>query len=61
MKPNGLAERYRVDDGSRFRLAVWDPADTNGLADETSVEGLVQLSEAQERLCAQGPRRPMRT
>jgi len=53
MKLNGLAKRYRVDDGRGFRLAVWDPADTNGLADETSVQNLVQLSEIQERLCAQ--------
>ncbi|WP_342240403.1 PPK2 family polyphosphate kinase [Inquilinus sp. OTU3971] len=53
MKLNGLARRYRVDDGRGFRLAVWDPGDANGLIDETSAQGLVQLSEIQERLCAQ--------
>lgn len=53
MKLSGLARRYQVDDGSGFRLAAWDPADTNGLTDETSMQGLDRLSEIQERLCAQ--------
>lgn len=52
-KLHELSRRYRVDDGNGFRLAVWDPADTNSLADETTVRGLARLSELQERLHAQ--------
>ena len=50
--------RYRITNGSRFRLADCDPADPWGTpfkakADELMSEGLARLSDLQERLYAQ--------
>ncbi|TSD85475.1 polyphosphate kinase 2 family protein [Mycobacterium sp. KBS0706] len=52
-KLNGLAKHYRVDDGNGFRLAVWDPTDTNGLTVEATMQDLARLTELQEGLYAQ--------
>lgn len=52
-----LADRYRVTNGSKFKLKDCDPADSWGL-DKAQVEGLLvkgvqRLSDLQERLYAQ--------
>ena len=56
--PNELATRYRVSDGSRFRLKDVSPADTNGLKSKQSAasalkKGVERLAQLQERLYAQ--------
>jgi PPK2 family polyphosphate:nucleotide phosphotransferase len=55
-----LARRYRVDDGSRFSLADFDPGDTAGFDDEDKPAaksalgaGVELLARLQERLWAQ--------
>ena len=53
-----IAARYRVTNGSRFRLADFDPADSWGAslkssADDLRSDGLARLSDLQERLYAQ--------
>ncbi len=53
-----IAARYRVTNGSRFRLADIDPADPWGAslkssADELMSDGIARLSDLQERLYAQ--------
>jgi PPK2 family polyphosphate:nucleotide phosphotransferase len=53
-----LAARYRVTDGSKFRIADVDPADSAGLkikdqAKDLLDQGIVQMAELQERLYAQ--------
>jgi len=55
-----LAERYRIDDGSRFRLKDVDPDDTGGLgkygpeeAEAALREGVEALASLQDRLYAQ--------
>ena len=59
MKLEKMLERYRVDKPDKFRLADHDPADTCGLsidkADAKSMlaDGIVRLSEMQERLYAE--------
>jgi PPK2 family polyphosphate:nucleotide phosphotransferase len=57
-KPGTLSARYRVEDGSHFRLKDFDPADTNGMtsqeeAAETLQAGIAELARLQERLWAQ--------
>jgi PPK2 family polyphosphate:nucleotide phosphotransferase len=57
MGANALA-RYRVEDGSKFRLADFDPADTGevdskGDAAELLARGVRALAKHQERLFAQ--------
>lgn len=57
-KVEELANRYRVNDGSRFRIKDSDPNDTAGLqskekANELLVSGVHHLSEMQEKLYAQ--------
>ena len=58
--PNEVVERYRVDDGRRFRLDRFDPDDTAGhgkrfkeKAKTLLAEGVEQLSELQDKLYAQ--------
>src|SRR5688572_27374755 len=56
--PADLAGRYRVSNGSRFRLKDIDPADPWGkrlrpIADEVLKQGCKRLGELQERLYAQ--------
>ena len=59
MKFHTLLDRYRVDDGKRFRLAERDPADCAGLSIEKAeakrmlAEGVERLSQLQEVLYAQ--------
>jgi len=59
MKPGKLSERYRIDDGARFRLKHFDPASTDGLArrkDEAKAllqEGVRRLTKLQDMLYAQ--------
>jgi PPK2 family polyphosphate:nucleotide phosphotransferase len=52
-----LAARYRIADGSKFRLRDVDPADTAGLKKETAraalANGIGRLDELQEKLYAQ--------
>jgi len=53
-----LATRYRVSDGSKFRLKDFDPSDTNGLRSKRSAasalkKGVERLAQLQERLYAQ--------
>jgi PPK2 family polyphosphate:nucleotide phosphotransferase len=55
--PRALAERYRVGNGSRFRLKDVDPAETTGIhnkkeAEEALRRGVEQLAEMQELLYA---------
>ena len=56
--PADLAARYRVSNGSRFRLKDFDPADPWGkrlkpIADEMLKQGSKRMCELQERLYAQ--------
>jgi PPK2 family polyphosphate:nucleotide phosphotransferase len=58
MKSSQLAERYRVSDGRKFRLAEIDPADTWKLASREHAEhwleqGIARMSELQDKLYAQ--------
>lgn len=53
-----IAARYRITNGSRFRLARIDPADPWGAslkptADDLMSDGLARLTDLQERLYAQ--------
>jgi PPK2 family polyphosphate:nucleotide phosphotransferase len=53
-----LVNRYRIDDGRRFRLADHDPADTGGIESKERAEkglarGVERLSALQEKLYAQ--------
>jgi PPK2 family polyphosphate:nucleotide phosphotransferase len=57
-KPADLAARYRISNGSRFRLKDVDPADPWGkklkpIGDEMLKQGSKRLSALQERLYAQ--------
>jgi PPK2 family polyphosphate:nucleotide phosphotransferase len=52
-----LAERYRVTDGRRFRLAAVDPGDVSGIRSRSQAEqalrsGVERLSALQEKLYA---------
>jgi len=58
--PNDVVERYRIDDGDRFRLADFDPDDTAGYgksfkenAKALLAAGVDELAELQDRLYAQ--------
>jgi len=59
MKLGKFVSRYCVGEAEKFRLADCDPADTGGLdidkkdAKDLLAEGIVRLSELQERLYAQ--------
>lgn len=46
---NKLTRRFRIDNGSKFRLSKFDPADTEGLASKE--EGAELLKECIEHLC----------
>ena len=54
-----LARRYRIEDGKKFRLKDWDPADTAGLSIEKDeakdllAEGIERLSDLHGKLYAQ--------
>jgi PPK2 family polyphosphate:nucleotide phosphotransferase len=55
-----LLKRYRIEQGQRFHLADYDPADTHGLkselkplAKELLADGVKKLSELQDILAAQ--------
>jgi PPK2 family polyphosphate:nucleotide phosphotransferase len=54
MKPEkklrSLAVRYRVDDGGKFRLKHWDPADTAGLTEKFKDEADALLEHSKGRL-----------
>jgi len=55
--PKSLAHRFRVDDGAKFRLKDWDPADEAGLAKDEAqalLGGLGErMAELQDQLYAQ--------
>src|SRR5438093_5510373 len=58
--PSKLVQRYRVENGKRFRLKDIDPDDTGGLGKQFKDEaaallqaGLEELSELQDKLYAQ--------
>ena len=58
--PNEVVERYRIDDGDRFRLKDFDPGDTAGFRKDFKDEakallraGVDELSELQAKLYAQ--------
>nr|WP_307284598.1 polyphosphate kinase 2 family protein [Labrys wisconsinensis] len=57
--PDEIVKRYRIKDGSKFRLADFDPADTAGLdidkteAKEFLAAGVKRLRQLQERLYAE--------
>jgi PPK2 family polyphosphate:nucleotide phosphotransferase len=60
MKIERLLKRYRVEDGKKFRLKDYDPADTHGLKSELKQEakqllahGVNELSRLQDVLAAQ--------
>jgi PPK2 family polyphosphate:nucleotide phosphotransferase len=60
MKIEKLLKRYRVEDGKRFRLKDYDPADTHGLKSELKPQarqwlahGVEELSRLQDILAAQ--------
>src|SRR5580704_9327322 len=53
-----LVKPYRIDDGVKFRLKDFDPADTGKIdskkqADELLVQGIAALAELQDKLYAQ--------
>ena len=53
-----FVERYRVDDGTKFRLKDHDPGDSHGIDSKTQAEkilarGVVRLADLQEKLYAQ--------
>ena len=59
-KARELSAPYRVDDGEKFKLKRFDPADTGGLnsedkprAKEALADGIQALAELQDRLYAQ--------
>ena len=59
-KARELSAPYRVDDGEKFKLKRFDPADTGGLnsedkprAKEALADGIHALAELQDRLYAQ--------
>jgi PPK2 family polyphosphate:nucleotide phosphotransferase len=60
MLPSEIIARFRVDKGSGFKLAGYDPCDTCGLdidkkeAKELLETGVKRLSKLQERLYAEG-------
>ncbi len=57
MNQSDLTKRYRIKDGSRFKLADFDPGDQGGLDKESAKALLTQsaerLGELQERLYAE--------
>jgi hypothetical protein len=58
MKLSEYAKRFRVEDGSEFRLKDFDPAETLGLkskerAHEILEQGIHSLCDLQEKLFAQ--------
>jgi PPK2 family polyphosphate:nucleotide phosphotransferase len=56
-KPGKLSSPYRIDDGRKFRLKDFDPAATDGLDKQQSVdalqEGVAEISRLQDLLWAQ--------
>jgi PPK2 family polyphosphate:nucleotide phosphotransferase len=57
-KTRKFVERYRVDDGSMFRLKDHDPGDSHGIESKSEAEkllakGVVRLADLQEKLYAQ--------
>jgi polyphosphate kinase 2 (PPK2 family) len=53
-----IAKPYRIDDGRKFHLKDYDPADTGGMKDKkkavkTLEKGVQLLSHLQEKLYAQ--------
>jgi len=58
MKTGKLAQKFRIDDGKKFRLKDVDPADTahwksKEHADEALAEGISRTAELQDKLYAQ--------
>lgn len=58
MNTSKLAQAFRIDDGKKFRLKDFDPADTGKLHDKEKAEALLQqnilqLAELQDKLYAQ--------
>jgi PPK2 family polyphosphate:nucleotide phosphotransferase len=60
MKIDKLLSRYRIEEGKRFRLKDYDPADTHGLesdlkpmAKELLADGIKKLASLQDILAAQ--------
>lgn len=58
MTPSKLIKRLRIDDPDRFRLSVFDPADTGGLdkdaAEAMLADDIERLTKLQQRLYADG-------
>ena len=53
-----VAKPYRVEDGSKFRLKDFDPADTGDIdskeeAERLLAQGIASLAELQDKLYAQ--------
>jgi PPK2 family polyphosphate:nucleotide phosphotransferase len=58
MKPEKLAETYRIDHGKSFKLKEFDPADTGHWrskehAEEAIQEGVARMADLQDKLYAQ--------
>ena len=58
MKPDKLADKYRIDDGKHFKLKDFDPADTAHLhskehAEQALTESIGRMAELQDKLYAQ--------
>ena len=58
MKPNEYAKAFRVEDGARFRLKDFDPAETLGLKSKEHAHGMLEhgidrLCDLQDKLYAQ--------
>lgn len=50
MKIEKILKRYRIDDGEKFRLKDYDPADTHGLKSELKPQAREQLAHGVEEL-----------
>jgi PPK2 family polyphosphate:nucleotide phosphotransferase len=57
LRPSDLVKRYRIENGSGFRLADFNPDDRGGLAKDEAkallADGAARLGELQERLYAE--------
>ena len=56
-KPSELIQRFRIDDGEKFKINDIDPDDTAGIQDKNRAkqmlaQGIAQLAELQDKLYA---------